>query len=104
MLEDIVGSLFEGVGWGIGGAAVATALLIGGPRAKPLMKSAIKGYLSATSRIRSTAAEATETFQDLYAEAKHEYESQLRHEGETAAASQERGPVHIPIEQVDEPA
>jgi hypothetical protein len=97
MLEDIVGGLFESIGWGVGGAVVAAALIVGGPRAKPIAKGAIKGYLSATHRIRESAAEASETLQDIYAEAKHEYESQLR-SPEAPAATEEFGPVHIPVE------
>jgi hypothetical protein len=68
------------------------------------MKTAIKGYLSATHRVRAAASEASETMQDLYAEAKHEYESQLRPHGETTAEASASQPVHIPIEHVDETA
>ena len=68
------------------------------------MKSAIKGYLSATHRFRTAAAEASETFQDLYAEAKHEYESQLHSEGQPSGESEPARSSHIPIENVDAPA
>ncbi len=104
MLEDIVGGFFESIGWGVGGAVVATAVFVGGPRAKPLMKNAIKGYLAATHRVRAAAAEASETVQDLYAEAKHEYESQLRPEAHPSAEPEEGGPTRIPIENVNTPA
>lgn len=78
MFGELLEGFLESIGWGIGGAAVATAVLVGGPRAKPLAKNVVKGYLSATNRLRELTAEASETFQDIYAEAKHEYESQLR--------------------------
>jgi hypothetical protein len=104
MLEDLVGGLFEGIGWGVGGVAVAAAVFVGGPRAKPMVKTAIKGYLTATHRVRAAAAEASESLQDLYAEAKHEYESQLRHDGVSGTGSTASGPVNINIEHADESA
>jgi hypothetical protein len=55
------------------GAGVAFA----SPRTRPLFKRAIGGYLMVTDRARSTVAEAVERAQDLYAEAKYEYRSQL---------------------------
>lgn len=78
-----VDELAEGVGevlgasWGIPLMAVAAVAMVGAPRAKPLAKGAIKGYLKVTERMRELAAEATEQIQDLYAEAKYEYHSQL---------------------------
>lgn len=98
MLEEIVGGLVESIGWGVGGVVIVGALLVGGPRAKPLAKGAIKGYLTATRRVREAAAEASESLQDIYAEAKHEYESQLRDEHVPAAEAEASGPVNIPIE------
>jgi hypothetical protein len=96
MVEDIVNGFFESIGWGVGGAVVAATVLIGGSQAKPLAKGAIKGYLTATRRVREATAEASETLQDIYAEAKHEYESQLRPTG--AAGAETGGPVNIPIQ------
>ena len=87
--------LAEGVlgpAWGLPVAAVAAVAVIAGPRAKPLAKGAIKGYFAMTQRAREWVAETGEQLQDLYAEAKYEYESGLRHEvdgeptGELAAA------------------
>ncbi len=82
-LDDLVEGVLGGTSWGVGVAAVAVVAMVGGPRAKPLAKQAIKGYLAATERVREMAAEATEQLQDLYAEAKYEYESQLQ-ESESA--------------------
>ena len=72
MIEELLGELTGGLGWGIGGAAAAAVLILGGNRAKPIAKSAIKGYLSATQRVREAAAGATGSLQDLYEEAKSE--------------------------------
>jgi Sec-independent protein translocase protein TatA len=98
-VDNVVEGFFESLGWSIGGVAVAAAVLIGGPRAKTLAKNAIKGYLAATERLREMTAEASESFQDLYAEAKHEYESQLSHqqaaEAEDAATHRDNIPVEI---------
>ena len=82
-IDDLVEGVLGGTSWGVGIAAFAVVAMIGGPRAKPLAKQAIKGYLAATERVREMAAEATEQLQDLYAEAKYEYESQLQ-EGDSA--------------------
>ncbi|HEY7066718.1 MAG TPA: DUF5132 domain-containing protein [Chloroflexota bacterium] len=81
-LDDIVEGVLGGTSWGVGAIAIAAVAVVGAPRAKPLAKQAIKGYLAATERVREMAAEATEQIQDLYAEAKYEYESQL--DGEEA--------------------
>jgi hypothetical protein len=77
-IDDLVEGVLGGTSWGVGIAAFAVVAMVGGPRAKPLAKQAIKGYLAATERVREMAAEATEQLQDLYAEAKYEYESQLQ--------------------------
>lgn len=71
VVEGVVGSSFGAAGV----VAVAAVALIGGPRLKPLAKGAIIGYLSATHKVREWVAEANETVQDLYAEAKYEFES-----------------------------
>ncbi len=90
-LDDIVEGVLGGTSWGVGAIAIAAVAVVGAPRAKPLAKQAIKGYLAATERMREAAAEATEQLQDLYAEAKYEYDSQLNgdaaeHEAGEAAA------------------
>jgi hypothetical protein len=76
-VDDLVEAVVGGTSWGAGLVAIAAVAVVGGPRAKPLAKQAIKGYLAATERVRELAAEATEQLQDIYAEAKYEYESQL---------------------------
>jgi hypothetical protein len=85
--DDLAEVVFGGpVGLAIvaGGVAVAVA----GPKAKPLVKKAMVGYIAATDRAREWAAEAVEQAQDLYAEARYEYQSQLS--GENDAETEKR--------------
>ena len=89
-IDDILDGVLGGTSWGVGAIAIAAVAAVGAPRAKPLAKQAIKGYLAATERVREMAAEATEQIQDLYAEAKYEYESQLSGEDGEAEASDEK--------------
>src|SRR4051812_31642452 len=85
-LDEVVDGIFGGSPWGLGLVAVAAAVAVAGPRAKPVAKGVIKGYLATTERAREWVAEASEQIQDLYAEAKHEYESELTAtDGEHAA-------------------
>lgn len=81
MLEDVFEGISDGLGWGVGAVAIAAVAIVGGTWGKPLAKSAIKGYFAMTDRLREAAAGATESVQDLYSEAKHEYQSQLSGEG-----------------------
>lgn len=73
-LDDVA----EGAAIGVGALAVGAVALIGAPRAKPLAKQAIKGYLAVTERARGALAEAGERVQDIYAEAKVEYDSEAQ--------------------------
>ena len=86
-LDEVVDGIFGGSPWGLGLVAVAAAVAVAGPRAKPVAKGVIKGYLATTERAREWVAEASEQIQDLYAEAKHEYESEL-----TAAGAEHAEP------------
>jgi Sec-independent protein translocase protein TatA len=92
-LDDVIEAVVGGP-WGLGLAAVGAVVLVGGPRAKPLAKQAIKGYLAATQRVRELAAEATEQVQDLYVEAKYEYQAESSRdespEAETEAEAEAR--------------
>ena len=86
-IAEVIGGTFEealgGIASPLGIAVVAGIMLVGGPRAKPLAKSALKGYLVTTKRVREWVAGATEQVQDLYAEARYEYESELSNEDVT---------------------
>lgn len=100
-LDDILDGVFGSSALGgLGVTALAVAAVVGAPRAKPLAKQAIKGYLTATQRVREWTAESTEKLQDLYAEAKYEFETGLNEtsDGEpdaetpkTTARSRKRG-------------
>jgi hypothetical protein len=96
----VVDDVIEGAAVGIGVIAVGAIAVFGGPRAKPYAKRAIKGYLTATQRAREAVAEAAERAQDLYAEARYEYEAELNGSNgsgepeprETKAAETKRAP------------
>lgn len=79
-VDDLVAGVLGGATWGVGFVVATGAVLVAGPRAKPLAKAAIKGYFAVSRRAREAAAEAAEQIQDLYAEAKYEHESQLNGE------------------------
>jgi hypothetical protein len=72
-IDDVV----EGAAFGIGAVAVGAMAIFGGPKAKPYAKRAMKGYMTVAHRAQEAAAEAAERVQDLYHEARHEYESEL---------------------------
>lgn len=74
-LDDVLEGVLGGSTTAVGVVALAAIAVVGGPRFKPLAKGAIVGYLTATQKVREWVAEAGESVQDLYAEAKYEYES-----------------------------
>ncbi len=90
VIEGSVGAALWGAALVAGGAAAAVA----SPRAKPLAKRAMMGYLALTERTRGAVAEVVEQVQDLYAEAKYEYQSQLA--GEHVEVVEASAPVHRP--------
>lgn len=69
----------RGKGWPVG-IGLAVLAVSAGPKlmkaGRPLLKRAIKGYLTAQDRAKEMLAESTERVQDLYAEAKHEHEEE----------------------------
>lgn len=77
MIGKLVEGAVGGAAWGAGFAAAAGVALIGGARGKPLAKRAMKAYLVVTQRGREWVAENTERVQDVYAEARYEYETEL---------------------------
>ncbi len=85
MLDD----LFDAVG-GLPGRLLGIGLLVGagvvlGRGVRPAAKGVIRGYLSVAERAKEWSAEAGESLQDLYAEARAEHEEQ------SAAAESEEG-------------
>jgi Protein of unknown function (DUF5132) len=77
VLEVVSGRSF----WGLAVAAVAGVAIVSGRGAKPLAKTAIKGFLGGREWLRERLAESTEGLQDLYAEARFEYQSEVGREG-----------------------
>lgn len=73
MLDDHKGWPI-GIGLAVLAVSMAPKLMKAG---RPLMKRAIKGYLTVQERAKEVAAESGERMQDLYAEAKHEHESEM---------------------------
>lgn len=70
--------LFDAVG-GTAGRVVGLGLALGagvliGRGMRPVAKTAIRGFLAASDRVREYAAEAGESLEDLYHEAKAERE------------------------------
>ena len=61
--------------WGLGVAIVGGIGLLTWKMGRPLAKGAIVGALSLTERAREVTAEATEQIQDIYAEARSEFET-----------------------------
>ncbi len=94
-IAEVIGGTLEealgGIASPLGIAVFAGIMLVGGPRAKPLAKNALKGYLVTTKRVREWVAEATEQVQDLYAEARYEYESELGNEQVPEGETRRRG-------------
>lgn len=72
MLEDLLDTFGGTPGRILGiGVALGAGVLIGRGM-RPVAKGAIKGYLSMTDRLKEYTAEAGESLQDLYHEAKAE--------------------------------
>lgn len=90
-------------GWPIGIGLVVLAVSAGPKLMKagrPLVKRAIKGYLAAQEKAKEAVAEGSERMQDLYAEAKHEYEQ----EAVTARAESDIMPEPVMVEATAQPA
>jgi hypothetical protein len=73
MLEDAIDVASGGWGWGVALAAGVGLLAWRGGR--PMVKTAVRGYLTASDSVRGWAASAVEQAQDLYAESKAEVAS-----------------------------
>lgn len=62
------------------GIGLAVAAISAGPKiveaGRPVMKSVIKGYLAVHTKMREMMAETGEKMQDVYAEAKHEFDEE----------------------------
>lgn len=77
MLEGMLGRLVNGALWGLGaGLALSVTRSEGGLR--PVTKALLKAYIVAADRIQEVVAEARESLDDLYAEARAEQEAARR--------------------------
>lgn len=87
MLDDLLDSFGGTPGRIVGiGLALGAGILIGRGM-RPVAKGAIKGYLSLADRMREVGAEAGESLQDLYHEAKAERDQAAEGGGAEAAQS-----------------
>jgi hypothetical protein len=76
MLDDVL-DVFGGTPGRIVGIGLALGLgVVLGRGMRPVAKGAIKGMISLQERMKEATAEAGESLQDIYAEAKHEYETE----------------------------
>lgn len=72
MFESVLGRLVNGALWGLGAGLALTLLRTGEPGLRPVVKSAVKVYLTAAERVQELTAEARESLEDLYAEVQAE--------------------------------
>jgi hypothetical protein len=78
-----LGDLLEGGGgWGLGVGLVAGAAIVLAKSGRPVLKGALVGYFALSDRMKTLAAETTEQIQDLYEEARTEYQDALAAEDE----------------------
>ena len=89
MVEEVGERMGIGAGWVIG-IAIATVALLGpslGKGLRPATKRALRGFMAARDRAKETLAETSERLQDVYEEARLEYDaSHVEHEvGESPA-------------------
>ncbi len=82
MFEGVIGRLLSGALWGLGAGVVLALTRENGEGLRPLTKSAVKAYLSASDRVRELTSEARESIEDIYAEARAE-----AHDDEASRAS-----------------
>ena len=88
-----LGDLLEGGGsWGLGVGLVAGAAIVLAKSGRPVLKSAIVGYLTLSDRVKTLAAETSEQLQDLYEEARTEYQDTLAAEQEVEIVDVEDEP------------
>jgi len=75
LIGDLLDGVLEGTGWAAGVAIVLGVAAVGSRRDGPIVKEVMKGYIAVTDRVRELMAETGEQLQDLYAEARAEYEA-----------------------------
>jgi len=81
-MPNLIGLLLGGAAAGVGFALGVGGTMAGAEQMRPAVKRMMKGYLAAVDRAREMVAEVGETLEDLYAEAKAEYEAEARGDAE----------------------
>lgn len=89
MLEGMIGRLISGALWGAGASAVLTVTKRNGNGVRPLARTLMKGYVAAADRVGEAVAEARESLNDLYAEARAEHEQEQREAEPDGVASRQ---------------
>ncbi len=74
MTETLLGGVAAGAGFVLGAAGI----LVGAQKLRPVARQAIKSYIVVSSRAREATAELAETVEDLYAEARAEFDAESR--------------------------
>jgi hypothetical protein len=89
MFEGALGRLLSGALWGVGAGLVLTVVQNREVGLKPIAKEAMKVYLAASDKVQELTAEARDSLEDLYAEAKAEQAEGGSETSEAPAASSE---------------
>jgi hypothetical protein len=89
MLEGMIGRLISGALWGAGASAVLSVTKRDGNGLRPLARTLMKGYVVAADRVGEVVAEARESLNDLYEEARAEREQEQREAESDGVGSQE---------------
>jgi len=108
MIDQVVGRVVSGALWGVGAGMVWR--VVGGnqkegvqgkgtvPLVRPVAKTAMKGMIVASDRVRGVFSEARETIEDLYAEAHAETVPAGSSASQPRAASANGDRGNIPLE------
>lgn len=108
MIEQVVGRVVSGALWGVGAGLVWR--VVGGnqkdgehtkgsvPLVRPVAKTAMKGVIVASDRMRGVFSEARETIEDIYAEAQSETVTASPAATQTRAPSENSERGNIPLE------
>ena len=77
-MEEFVGALTGGALFGIGFGVALGAVRAAGAGLRPVTKAAVRSTMGVTDWARQATAEARESFEDIYQEARSEREAQGR--------------------------
>ena len=77
-MDEFVESVVGGAIWGVGFALALGAVRAAGSGSRPALKSAIKGSFAVSEWVRTAAATGRETVEDVYHEARAEFDAARR--------------------------